>query len=64
MIFFPKTAQTILIKLAQNLVLIDFEALEKTACQNYFPFLRYSSTKLRVRPMPKWCPKNAINQKP
>ena len=34
LIFSPKTAQ----KLAQNIVLIDFEALEKTACENYFPF--------------------------
>ena len=38
LIFSPKTAQTILIKLAQNVVLIDFEALEKTAYENYFPF--------------------------
>ena len=36
--FSPKTAQTILIKLAQNVVLIDFETIEKNACENHFPF--------------------------
>ena len=38
--FFSKTALAILLKLAQNVELINSEHLAKTACQNLFPFLR------------------------
>ena len=36
--FSPKTAQTILTKLAQNVVLIDFETLEKMHVKIIFRF--------------------------
>ena len=38
--FFSKMALTILMKLAQNVELINSEQPAKTACQNLFPFLR------------------------
>ena len=38
--FFSKMALTILMKLAQNVELINSEHPAKTACQNLFPFLR------------------------
>ena len=48
--FFSKIALTILMKLAQNVELINSEHLAKTACHILFPFLRLSSTKRRFWP--------------
>ena len=52
--FFSKMALTILMKLGQNVELINSENLAKTACPKKLPFSRYSSTKFRFWPkMPK-----------
>ena len=48
--FFSKTALTILMKLGQNVELINSEHLAKTACPKKLPFSRYSSTKFRFWP--------------
>ena len=59
--FFSKMAPKILMKLAQNVELINSEQLAKTTCQNLFPFLRYSSTKFRFWPkMAKVVPKSRV----
>ena len=48
--FFSKMALTILMKLGQNVELINSEHLAKTACPKKLPFSRYSSTKFRFWP--------------
>ena len=45
-VFFLKTTIQNFFKLGQNVVHIVPERLQKTAHQNHFPFLRYSSSKL------------------